>query len=295
MSGVAVTVLGVTLVFFQNCGEGLKAQKFDTGASEKVTTYLASVSAQLEPGQNVVIGLTSDDLVGSELYTWSHKFNGLASACLEQNGNHATTYIVNCPGNGDLQVELNLSDGIKGRDIDPVVIGIAAAPQALPMGNEIQMTLEFEIPSGTGVMPWNSAVAPVEAFIGQVLRIKNSDAFGHQLHTNGRPCVSTQVIDPGSYGNCLIKHSYSRAANGGIYDEGSGPQGAFYAVAHDGVQLYAQHCASCHGALGTSAKLNRKASEILAARGFEPMMQTPAILALTQRQIEAISYVLGGR
>lgn len=295
INGILAGLGVVTLVLFQNCGEGFDATKFPAEHSTKPDTYLSSVSAQLEPGQNVAVSLTAADLTGNETYLWSHKLNGLAGGCTEQNGNQSATYIVNCASNGDLTVDLVLTADGKSKVIEPMVIGIAAPPQPLPMGNEIQMTLEFEIPPGTGISAWNTSVAPVETFIGQVLRIRNGDSFGHQLKTNGRPCVSTQEIDPGNYGNCLVKHSYSRVTNGPIYDAGAGPSAPFYAVAYDGIQLYSQNCSSCHGALNASAKTGAKPSQILNGRAMQPAMQIPAIMALTQRQIEAISYALGGR
>ena len=55
-------------------------------------------------------------------------------------------------------------------------------------------------------------------------------------------------------------------------------------------------CAGCHGALSSSTKLGRKPSVINTARGSVPdMMGQQAVMALTQREVEAISYVLGGR
>lgn len=287
----------LTLMLFQNCGQGYGARDFasDSTGRAKPSSSIYSPSLKLEPGQDVLLELNSVNLTGDEGYLWTHKFNGLSGGCTERNGNQADTYIVNCAANGDLTVELVLTTKGISKIIPAAVIGIAAPSQALSMGREIQMTLEFDIAPGTGIGPWNSSVAPVEAFIGQVLRIKNNDSFSHRLETTGRPCVSTQSIDPGGVGNCLIKHSYNRAGNGLIFDGGVGPSAPFYVVSYDGIQLYAQYCANCHGALTVSAKLGRGPADIVAGRSTQPMMQTPSLMALTPRQIEAISYALGGR
>lgn len=58
----------------------------------------------------------------------------------------------------------------------------------------------------------------------------------------------------------------------------------------DGVQLYAQHCAGCHGALASSAKQNRTAGQISTAIGLVPTMN--ALSFLTPAQREAIAQAL---
>ncbi len=296
MNGFMIVAGAVTLVFFQNCGQGFVAQKVGEADSEKATTYLSSASNQLEPGQDVEFALTSDTVSGSAQYDWSHKFNGISGFCTEKNANQGLTYVVNCVSNGDLQINLTVTDQGIVKVIEPVIAALVAPAVPLVAPNEIQMTLSFEISAGTGLAPWNSAVAPVEVFVGQALRIQNSDSVSHQLKTNGRPCISTMDIGPSRTGNCLIKQSYSRSTNGGIYDAASGPGAPFFAVSYDGFQLYAQTCSGCHGNLADSGKQGRRPSAILAARNTVPeMIGQSAIMNLTPRQIEAISYVLGGR
>ena len=296
MNGFMIAAGAVTLMFFQNCGEGFVAQRVRNSDSEKPANYLSSVSNQLEPGRDVEFALTSDTVSGSAQYQWSHKFNGISGFCVEKNANQGLTYVVNCAINGDLQINLTVSDQGVAKVVEPVIAALVAPALPLVAPNEIQVTLSFEIPAGTGVAPWNSAVAPFEVFVGQALRIQNSDSVSHQLKTNGRPCISTLDIGPGQIGNCLIKQSYSRSTNGGIYDAAGGPGAPFFAVSYDGFQLYAQTCSGCHGNLADSGKQGRRPSALLAARTTVPaMMAQSAVMNLTPRQIEAISYVLGGR
>ncbi len=297
MKGFMIAAGAVMMVFFQNCGEGFVAQKpVSESSSGKSTTYLSSVSNLLEPGRNVEFNLTSDSVSGSALYEWSHKFNGISSFCTERSGNRGITYVLSCASNGDLQINLAVTENGVTKLIEPVVAGLVAPPVPLQGINEILMTLSFEIPDGTGVAPWNSAVAPMEVFVGQALRIQNLDTVKHQLKTSGRPCVSTLAIGPGETGNCLIKQSYNRSTNGGIHDADGGPGAPFFAVAYDGIQLYAQSCAGCHGGLANSTVLGKRPSAIYTARaGVAAMIGSPVVQSLTPRQIEAISYILGGR
>lgn len=64
------------------------------------------------------------------------------------------------------------------------------------------------------------------------------------------------------------------------------------ATVYDGSMLYGQNCAACHGALASSAKVGRTASQIQAAILNVPQMQS--LVALTAPQVEAIANVLKG-
>ena len=47
--------------------------------------------------------------------------------------------------------------------------------------------VEFHIPAGTGLGPWNTRDQPVMGVVGQALRIYNDDNVNHRLHTDGVP------------------------------------------------------------------------------------------------------------
>jgi len=64
-------------------------------------------------------------------------------------------------------------------------------------------------------------------------------------------------------------------------------------TSNDGPTLYAQGCASCHGALATSTKKNRTAAQIQAAiNGNVGGMGSSALKALTPAQVQAIATAL---
>lgn len=284
-----------TLFAFQNCSDGYVSQKVQL--SEEGLHDLAHVmptSQKMEPGVDMEFAVMGSAVTGSALYKWSHLYNGVAAACTEKNGNSNATYILNCSGNGDLTLTANITEA---QGTFPVVyeVGVAAPPAPPTPGNEIPLTIVFEIAAGTNSNPWNLANQPVEVFIGQTLQIKNLDSVTHQLHTGGRPCGHGQAIRTGETGNCIIRQTYNRATNGGIYDHNLGSRSAFYAIAYDGIQLYNQNCMSCHGALATSTVSGARVSQIQSQFATNPQMRTPTLLSLSQRQIEAISFALGGR
>lgn len=224
-------------------------------------------------------------------FNWSFTLDGAASGCTPKTGANASTYVLNCTAPGALKVTVSVDNS--GEILN---LSYSTNLQAPVNGNEIPMEIVFEIPPGTNASPWNTTATRVETFVGQRLRLKNMDSSEHQLHTNGRPCPHGNLIPPGGMADCVISQSYSRAANGAVYDHNEGTAAEFHLVAYDGAALYATNCASCHGALASSAVRNAKVSQILSARASVPaMLGVPGLQALTRRQIEAISYALGGR
>lgn len=299
----------VTISLFQNCSEnGFKAA--DHGSTSSSSTdpgaiqnplqsdvnIQASVLSKLEAGSPVTFEITSDGFLPTQPQ-WSHTFKGVAGACTETNGKTNPTYTINCPAAGALEVHLQGLLGDQARSFPTYLATIAAAPAVTPNPSapEINMKVTFTIPAGTGNKPWNDAATTVETFIGQTLEIKNGDTVTHRLHTNGRPFPHGNNIAPGASGNYVIAQSYSRAANGAVYDHIAGTSAPFSLVAYDGAQLYTQNCASCHGPLANSERANAKVSMIKNAIANRPEMKIAPLMALTTRQIEAISYALGGR
>lgn len=143
----------------------------------------------------------------------------------------------------------------------------------------------FEIAPGTGANNWNSQAKPLVVYVGQTLWVYNRDSTNHRMHTGGKPCDHQPQpgMGPGGSYKCYIE----TASVNGTYDHDIG--GNFYLTALDGKALYASNCASCHGAVDVSTKLNTSAEEIaFAIQNIDEMKG----LNLTADQIMAITYAL---
>ena len=71
------------------------------------------------------------------------------------------------------------------------------------------------------------------------------------------------------------------------------PQGGMVYEVHDGAALYAQNCASCHGALATSSKRGATASRTQdAINNNVGGMGSPTLRSLTPAQVQAIATAL---
>ena len=118
------------------------------------------------------------------------------------------------------------------------------------------------------------------------------DSVDHQLHTSGRPCGHGSKIVPGASSDCVINASYSRAANGVIYDHLVGPSAEFYLVAYSGEELYATNCQSCHLGIASSERRGATVSQIDRAIQDIPAMRSQSLVRLTPRQKQAIAKAL---
>lgn len=240
---------------------------------------------------DITFRVHDESLPASVQYDWTYKLDGASSGCTPKSAANASTYVLNCSSAGNLKVTVTITGSG-----EPQTLAYDTVLQSPASGQEIPMEIVFEIPNGTNDSSWNSAAALVETFVGQKLKLKNMDSDAHQLHTGGRPCPHGNSIAPGATVDCVIGQAYDRATNGPVYDHFDGPSAEFHVVAYNGATLYANTCAGCHGALATSQRAGAKVSQILSARASIPdMMSNPAVQALTRRQIEAISYALGGR
>lgn len=298
-STVAVLIIVPLLVIaFQNCSKGF--QSTDHGAIPLASESLAfsdvqvqaSSLSKLEATSDIVFEIASDNQFPVNL-VWSHRFKNLAGGCTERNGTQANSYILNCPGSGELEVQLQ--GEVHGRQSTFPVYKVTLANAPDNGQPQINMTVVFNIPAGTGNQPWNTAATTVETFVGQTLELKNNDTVVHRLHTNGRPFPHGNNIAVGGTMRHVIAQSYNRMTNGVIYDHIAGTSAAFFLAAYDGAQLYSQNCASCHGPLATSEVAQARVSAIQNALTAQPQMQIVPLMSLTRRQIEAISYALGGR
>lgn len=89
--------------------------------------------------------------------------------------------------------------------------------------------VEFRIPAGTGLKPWNTPETVVNVQVGQTLRIFNDDTIVHRLHTNeDRPCEHQPASSrPGEFYDCVIINTADPEVDL-MYDHNSGGKGRFY-------------------------------------------------------------------
>ena len=281
----------VLVLSFQNCGKLAASKVGSASASSHSNPHIMRVSSVEALNTDISFRVHDESLPTSVQFNWSFTINGTTTGCAPKTGSNASTFVLNCTSAGTLKVMVSVDNA--GEILN---LNYSTNLQAPANGNEIPMEIVFEIPPGTNASPWNTAATRVETFVGQRLRLRNMDSNEHQLHTNGRPCPHGNLIPPGGMADCVISQSYSRAANGAIYDHNEGTAAEFHLVAYDGAALYQTNCAGCHGALASSVVRNAKVSQILSARTRAPaMVGNAAVQALTRRQIEAISYALGGR
>ena len=299
-----IASVAVTVVMFQNCAKNFAVNEENSSGNSNLgsagnhqTPHINPVSTKLEPNTDMEFSVFAEALLPSTSYEWSHTLNGTASACVLKNGNKATSYIINCAQAGALVVKVNALEGNTPVTIPNYSLTLAAGSTTpTPSGNEINLQVNFSIAAGTNMNPWNTTATAVETFIGQTLKITNNDSIVHQFHTDGKPCGHGNAINPGASTNCVIASAYSYTTNGPLYDHNIGTKAAFYVIAYDGAALYTQNCASCHNTLASSTKKGARVSQIKNALGAVPQMSSNAnLLKLTQRQIEAISFALGGK
>lgn len=296
-----------TSVLYQNCSKQFILDgkqeatngNADLGSSaggpsgDHQAPHITPISAKIEANADIEFSVHTESLLPSASYLWSHTLNGVPTACALKNGDKATNYIINCRQPGTLSVSVVVTEGNVPTSVPPVSVVLPALPANAV---EINLQVDFTIPAGTGSNPWNTMATAVETFVGQTLKITNMDSITHQYHTNGRPCGHGSAMAAGGTTNCVITRAYDYRTDGVLYDHNLGTRAAFYVVAHDGAALYARNCANCHGALTMSQKAGAKVSAIKNALATVPTMSSNAALTgLTQRQIEAISFALGGK
>jgi hypothetical protein len=88
--------------------------------------------------------------------------------------------------------------------------------------------VQFRIPRGTGNKPWNLAEKPVEAKVGQILRIINDDTTPHKLFTGGKGCANqTSTMTTNTYFDCVLKTTVDPIVDK-FYDVNFGETARFY-------------------------------------------------------------------
>lgn len=113
-----------------------------------------------------------------------------------------------------------------------VVLAAPANSPAVEMPEEFDDTgeiVEFHIPQGTRLNPWNTRDTVVNVRIGQTLRIFNDDTIVHRLHTNDdKPCEHQPASSkPGEFYDCVIINAADPDVDL-MYDHNSGGTGRFY-------------------------------------------------------------------
>lgn len=293
-----------TIVSYQNCGQGFTSEEMmlneGVGLASSAPTnhdahamHIATTATALNPSKEIEFSIHTDVSVSSTSYRWSHTLDGFKNACREVSNATATRYVVNCPRTGQLVVSLIINDGFEDTTLPHYTVALT---EALMPNQVISLNVAFNIPAGTGVMPWNSAETVVETFVGQTLKITNLDSVNHQLHTNGKPCGHGSAIAPGATGTCVIQNAYDYKTDGLIYDHNLGTKSSFHLIAYSGDALYTQNCASCHNALSASSKRGATPSDIKSAiSNISAMKGNANLMKLSPRQLEAISFALGVR
>lgn len=283
-----------TVFMYQNCGQGFSAAELESFSATSLSSHAMHINPATqttEANTDLEFNVYSDEVLSSASYTWSHTLDGMVSACTVKNNSTSTNYILNCPRTGKLAVSLAVSKG-NDRIVLPGYQMILKETPPEP-NEDISLAVNFEIKEGTGDGAWNTTSTVVETFVGQTLTIKNLDSKPKQVHTNGAPCPhGATSFTTGNSTTCVINSAYDYRKGVSVYNHLVGPNAAFYLIAHDGAALYQQNCASCHGALASSTKLNSAVRDIKNGIATIPNMKTQNLMNLTQKQLEAISYAL---
>lgn len=106
--------------------------------------------------------------------------------------------------------------------------------QAFELGDSdaAATVVDFHIPAGTGMGPWNNFKNPIVVRVGQILRFHNDDDVPHFLHTNGKPCPhGTNAFEPGETYDCLIQFPH-KASDEDLYDHEYGADSQVYIQAN---------------------------------------------------------------
>jgi hypothetical protein len=160
-------------------------------------------------------------------------------------------------------------------------------------GTEVPVMESFAILPATGSGAWNAMTSPMVVYVGQTLRITNNDTVNHQLHTGGKPCPhQSNAAAPGGFYDCVISAETTGTAtmkDYSLYDHALGTASKFYVRVYDGPRLYDQKCASCHGALASSAVKGGTVSTISWAQQNVSQM---AGVTLTAEEREALEIAL---
>lgn len=112
------------------------------------------------------------------------------------------------------------------------LLGLVLASPSISLAHEEEDAgdiVEFHIPLGTKLKPWNTPETVVEVRVGQTLRIVNDDTVVHRLHTNDdRPCLhQPESSRPGEFYDCLIINTADPEVDL-MYEHNVGSSARFY-------------------------------------------------------------------
>jgi predicted CopG family antitoxin len=95
--------------------------------------------------------------------------------------------------------------------------------------HEPNAVIEFHIPAGTGIQPWNTQATIVAGKVGDTLRIVNDDAVPHRLHTTQAPFPHPESeIMPGQSQDFLLREPYDSSVSGPLHDHATSRNAHFW-------------------------------------------------------------------
>ncbi len=239
---LAIPVVALLLMSFQNCGSGFQISQESFGVS------LSSLGSNDIPvgvvdAQGKTVQDRQDIIVDAEYTVSVNGVNVPANANVTWNATitaggavhvHPTASplraALHCEAPGT--ISLNVSILSEGRSYLSRVMTIpciaAGTPTPDPTPDPMAAVVTFRIASGTGRGAWNTEANPVRVTVGQTLRIYNDDSIVHRLHTNGAPC-NHQPNDtpPGGFFDCVVSRTIV-PSNAGTYDHNIGTGARFY-------------------------------------------------------------------
>lgn len=109
--------------------------------------------------------------------------------------------------------------------LSTLVAGISAHAE---QSQSDRVIVNFTIPAGTGIKPWNTFDNPIRAKVGQTIRFLNNDSISHFLHTGGSPCPhGSHSFKTGETYDCVVT-SVHKSSDEDLYDHDSGPDSQVY-------------------------------------------------------------------
>lgn len=241
---LAIPVVTLLLMSFQNCGSG-----FDI-STESMGVSLSSLGSNDIPvgiidAQGKSVPENQDIVVDVEYTVSIPGVNVPAAATVTWNATasaggavhvHPTTSptraALHCEAPGTISLNVTiLSEGrsyVSRMMTIPCVAAGTTSPTPEPTPDPMAAIVTFRIPAGTARAAWNTEANPVRVTVGQTLRIYNDDSIAHRLHTNGAPC-GHQPTDtpPGGFFDCVVSRTIL-PSSAGTYDHNIGTGARFY-------------------------------------------------------------------
>ena len=241
---LAIPVVALLLMSFQNCGSGFQISPESMGVSLS-SMGSNDIPVDVVDAQGKPVAETQDIVVDAEYTVAVNGVNVPAAATVTWNATvtaggavhvHPTTSplraALHCEAPGTISLSVSIvSEGrsyvSRMMSIPCVAAGTTSpTPEPTPAPNATMVT--FRIPAGTARGAWNTLANPVQVKIGQTLRIYNDDSIVHRLHTNGAPCGhQPNDTPPGGFFDCVVSRTIV-PSNAGTYDHNIGTGARLY-------------------------------------------------------------------